>query len=193
MVTHISSLNHHRDLAVTLPTPAAKTALHATAQASAFAGLLSAPAPATTAPQAAAQVSAFAGLVSSPAPAPAAPAAVLAPAVAPAPTAESVFGPNPWMTDPGGHGPNGLTYNYNPIYFATADTAAQVAQMAGGKVVQTNPFSGGPFTQNQPNEMVELPNGNLINPGLVASFYTHGYPQAYVNQLVANEFGTTAA
>jgi hypothetical protein len=105
------------------------------------------------------------------------------------PTAQSVFGANPWETDPTGSGPAG-TYNYNPYYFATPQTAADVASEVGGTVVQVNCFGqseGNPFTQNQPNEMVELANGTMLNPGLVASFYTHGYPQSMVDQMIANE------
>ena len=109
-----------------------------------------------------------------------------------APTAESVFGPNPWISNPTGQGPSGI-YSYNPYYFATPQTAAKVAQMVGGTVVQTYAFTpnGGAFAQMQPNQMVQLPNGRMINPGLVASFYTHGYPQSYINQLVAAEVGNT--
>jgi hypothetical protein len=104
-----------------------------------------------------------------------------------APTAESVFGPNPWMTAPVGQGPNGVTFSYNPIFFATPATAQKVAQMVGGTVIQSNQFTpnGGPFQQQQPNWMVQLPNGNVINPGLVASFYTHGYPQSYIDTMIA--------
>jgi hypothetical protein len=106
-------------------------------------------------------------------------------------TAEQVFGANPWLTNPTGVGPNGLTFSYNPLYFATPSTAQQVAQMVGGKVVEDYEFTkdtpGDPFAQLQPNEMVELPNGALINPGLIASFYTHGYPNSYVNQAIASE------
>jgi len=105
------------------------------------------------------------------------------------PTAQSVFGANPWEADPTGSGPLG-TYNYNPYYFATPQTAAEVASMVGGTVVQVNCFSqsaGNPFSQNQPNEMVRLSNGTMLNPGLVASFYTHGYPQSMVDQMVASE------
>lgn len=111
------------------------------------------------------------------------------PAPSPSPTAESAFGSNPWVTNPTGVGPNGATYGYNPFYFASPETAAKVAQMVGGTVVQSNQFTGngGVFTQQQPNQMVQLPNGRLINPGLIASFYTHGYPQSYVDQLVSNE------
>ena len=114
-------------------------------------------------------------------PAPAAP-------VDPVPTAQSVFGANPWITNPTGSGPTG-TYSYNPYYFATPQTAAAVASMVGGKVVSMNACStvGSPFQQNQPNQMVQLPNGTLINPGLVAEFYTHGYSQSMINQMIANE------
>ena len=61
--------------------------------------------------------------------------------------------------------------------------------MVGGKVVSMNACStvGSPFQQNQPNQMVQLPNGTLINPGLVAEFYTHGYSQSMINQMIANE------
>ena len=112
-----------------------------------------------------------------------------APAPNPTPTAESVFGANPWISNPTGIGPNGLTYSYNPYYFATAQTAAQVAQMVGGTVVQGSSFTpnGGAFAQQQPNYMVQLADGRMINPGLVASFYTHGYPQSYIDQMVACE------
>ncbi len=124
------------------------------------------------------------------------PGAVAAPAAAPTPTApaapptaQSAFGANPWEGAPTGSGPTG-TYTYNQYYFATPQTAAQVAAMVGGTVVAVNALggpAGNPFVQNQPNEMVKLSNGAMINPGLVASFYTHGYPQSMVDQMVANE------
>jgi hypothetical protein len=106
-------------------------------------------------------------------------------------TAEQVFGANPWLADPTGSGPNGVTFPYNPLYFASASTAADVAQMVGGTVVQDDEFTkdtaADPFAQQQPNEMVELPGGALINPGLIASLYTHGYPNSIVNQAIASE------
>jgi hypothetical protein len=109
------------------------------------------------------------------------------------PTAQSVFGDNPWITNPGGRAPNGITYNYNPIYFATPATAAKVAQMIGGTVVATNaitPF--GPFQQNQPNQMVQLPSGRMLNAGIIADFYNHGYSQPYINMMISNEVNDTA-
>lgn len=105
------------------------------------------------------------------------------------PTTDSVFGANPWLADPTCSGPSG-SFAYNPIYFATAQTAATVASMVGGKVVAVDAVGGpasNPWQQDQPNEMVQLPNGCLINAGLVATFYTHGYPQSMVDQMVANE------
>ena len=108
-----------------------------------------------------------------------------------APTAESVFGPNPWLTNPTGIGPAGV-YSYNPIYFATPQTAAKVASMLGGKVVADNQFTaGGAFAQQQANQMVELPDGRQVNAGLVAAFYTHGYPQSYIDQMIAGVVNNT--
>jgi len=112
--------------------------------------------------------------------------AAAAPAMAP--TAESLFGSNPWMSNPGGVAPNGVTYNYNKYYFATAETADKVAQMVGGTVVKTNALTPyGPFLQNQPNYMVQLPNGRQIYAGLFAEFFDHGYTQDFVNKLIASE------
>jgi len=107
----------------------------------------------------------------------------------PPPTAESVFGPNPWLTNPTAMGPDGQPVSYNPYSFATPATAAKVAQMVGGTVVQTYQITptGGAFAQQQPNQMVQLSDGRLVNPGLIASFYTHGYPQSYIDQMIASE------
>jgi hypothetical protein len=104
-----------------------------------------------------------------------------------APTAQSLFGDNPWCIDAGGTGPQGA-YSFNPVFFATPATAAKVAQMLGGKVVATDsitPF--GPFKQNQPNLMVQMPDGKLINAGLIAGLYSHGYSQVTVDQLISQE------
>jgi hypothetical protein len=105
------------------------------------------------------------------------------------PTLESEFGGSPWLANPTGTDPNGNQYSYNSWYFATPQAAAQVAQMLGGTVVSKNDITNtdAPFTQNQPNLMVQMPNGNLINAGLVASFYAHGYTQSYIDTLVSNE------
>src|SRR5664279_3910511 len=104
-----------------------------------------------------------------------------------APTAQSLFGANPWSSDAGGSGPNG-SYSYNPYYFATPATAATVAQMLGGKVVTTDAITPyGPFKQNEQNHMVQMPDGRLINAGLVAGFYDHGYTQQTVDKMIAAE------
>ena len=98
------------------------------------------------------------------------------------PTAESVFGANPWMASPGGYSSAG-SYSYNPMYFATEETAQKVAQMLGGTVVAKNAIVGdtGPFFQQQPNYMVQLPNGHLVNAGLTATYFTHGWSQSFID------------
>jgi len=125
----------------------------------------------------------------------AAPSASSASAAAAPPTAQSVFGPNVWMTDPIGRNPDGSTFGYNPIYFATETTAQTVAQMVGGQVISENVFTQpagqDPFVQQQPNYMVRMPNGAVINPGLVASFYTFGFPQSQINTMIAQEVANT--
>jgi hypothetical protein len=110
-----------------------------------------------------------------------------------APTPESVFGSSPWMANPVGNNPDGTQFGYNPWYFATPQAAAQVAQMLGGTVVASNEFTaaGSPFVQQQPNLMVKMPDGRTINAGLVASFYAHGYPQSYINALIAAQINGT--
>jgi hypothetical protein len=108
-----------------------------------------------------------------------------------------LFGPNPWVADPTGYGPNGVITHYNPVYFATQQTAETVAQMLGGTVVpsvQITTAPGSPFQQNQLNLMVQLPNGGLINPGFIADLYTHNWPQPFINQQIAAEVaGATPA
>lgn len=91
------------------------------------------------------------------------------------------------MANPVGKNPDGTLFGYNPWYFATRQAAAQVAQMLGGTVVASNEFTaiGSPFVQQQPNLMVQMPDGRMINAGLVASIYAHGYPQSYINQVIA--------
>ena len=120
------------------------------------------------------------------------------PAVAPAkplasvpPTPELVFGASPWETNPLGRNPNGTEFSYNPIYFASPNTAAQVAQMLGGTVTENNALAAS--AQEQPNRMVQMPDGRMINSGLVASFYSHGYPQSYIDGLLAREINGTNA
>lgn len=103
------------------------------------------------------------------------------------PTPESVFGADSWMANPVGKNEDGTLFSYNRWYFATPEAAAQVARMLGGKVVKSNESTaaGSPFIQQQPNLMVEMPDGRMINAGLVASFYAHGYPQAHIDSLIA--------
>lgn len=105
-----------------------------------------------------------------------------------APTPQSVFGDQVWMSDPKYSAPDNSIHGYNPIYFASAATAQKIADMVGGKVVPMNMMAGnGVMLQSEPNLMVQLPNGKLVNPGLIADYYNHGYPQSYVDALVQNE------
>lgn len=86
------------------------------------------------------------------------------------------FGGTPFMANPTGTGPNG-SYPLNSTYFPTQDTANQFAKTFGGTVVpQDNIINapGSPFTQNQQNYMVRMPDGHLVNPGVIAGYYASG-------------------
>ena len=111
-----------------------------------------------------------------------------------APTLETEFGSQTFMNDPTGAGLVDYTYNFNPIYFATQQTAEKVAGMLGGTVVESSamvdPHSA--FHQNQLNEMVQMADGRQINAGLVANFYSHGYSQSYIDSLINAEKDGTA-
>ena len=105
-----------------------------------------------------------------------------------APTAQSVFGSQPWLQTPTGSYPDGSQFSYNPLYFATRQTADQIAAMVGGQVVEQNALApNGPIRQNTANEMIKLPNGTLVNAGLIAGFYDHGYSQSMVDHMIQDE------
>src|SRR5262249_27333066 len=99
-------------------------------------------------------------------------------------TVESMLGSDPFMKDPGGVGPTG-SYSYNPMQFATRATADKLAQMYGGTVVETDAMTPyGPYHQNQPNELIQFPNGTVLNAGLMVSYFNRGYTQSQVDQFV---------
>jgi len=102
-------------------------------------------------------------------------------------TAETVFGDNVWLTAPSGSSDSGSSYSFNPTYFATKETAEKVAQMLGGTVVVANAMVGdtGPFHQSVPNYMVELANGHHVNAGLTATYFTHGWSQSQIEQMLS--------
>ena len=104
------------------------------------------------------------------------------------PTAQSVFGSNPWIVNPGGVAPNGVAYGYNPEYFATRATADKLAQIYGGTVEEANAITPyGPFKQNETNEMIRFPNGNVVNAGILASYYNRGLTQEQIDSSIAAE------
>jgi hypothetical protein len=113
------------------------------------------------------------------------------PAPVPVPTAQSVFGPNVFLANPTESLPDGRSLNLNPLWFATPATAAKIAQMLGGKVVESNDFTSvaSPVQQQQPNELVEMPDGRRFNAGWIAGLYTHGNSQSYIDQTISDLVG----
>jgi hypothetical protein len=103
------------------------------------------------------------------------------------------LGSSPFMNSPTGNGPTG-SFGFNPTYFPTRETAETIAQMLGGKVVpQTAILSspGSPFHQDQLNYMVELPNGNVINPGFIAQAIASKQPRSTIDALIYSEVNNT--
>lgn len=117
-----------------------------------------------------------------------------APATKPAvPTLQSVFGGSPFASNPGGTAPNGVTYSYNPTYFATRAAADKLAQMYGGTVVAMNAITPyGSFQQNQMNQMIQFPNGNVVNAGILASYFDRGWSQQEIDAAIAGEINAMA-
>ena len=114
------------------------------------------------------------------------------------PTPEEIFGESPFMANPIGmftdyYTGQLRTYGFNPMYFATEEAAQILAGQLGGTVVARNAICNtGYFFQAQPNYMVQLPNGLEVNAGIIADFYNHGYPQSYVDRLIAREIDPQA-
>jgi hypothetical protein len=114
------------------------------------------------------------------------------------PTPEEVFGESPFMANPEGQFIDANTgelrkYGFRPMYFATASAAQKIAAQLGGTVVTRNAIcNAGYFTQSQPNYMIQLPNGVEVNAGIIADFYNHGYPQSYIDRLIAREIDPDA-
>jgi len=108
------------------------------------------------------------------------------------PTVAGVFGAaSPWLANPTGTGPVvGGIITFNPQYFATPQTAALVAGWVSGTVTTDTSFCGpasNPFKPDQYPAAVQVPGGGLINPGLVAAFFTHQLPLATVAAMLDNE------
>jgi hypothetical protein len=77
------------------------------------------------------------------------------------------------------------------LWFATPEAAAKIAQMLGGKAVESNDFTSvcSPVQQQQPNQVVEMPDGRRFNAGWIASFYNHGFSQSYIDQTIQEIVG----
>jgi hypothetical protein len=55
-------------------------------------------------------------------------------------------------------------------------------------VVEKNAITPcGPFQQNQMNQMIEFPNGNVVNAGILASYFDRGWSQPEIDSAIAGE------
>jgi len=128
--------------------------------------------------------------------APVSPSPTPSPSAPKAPNADWPYpdlGPHPFMSSPSGSGPNGR-FGFNSTYFPTLATSKAIAQMLGGKVVPQNAILSAPgshFTQNQPNYMIELPNGNIINPGPIAQAIHLRQSRTMIDAIIDSEVNNT--
>jgi len=120
-----------------------------------------------------------------------------APAAAPAaPAATETTQPSTpsegslWETSVTGTGPYGGTWNYNPLQFATAQTAEQMAQIVGG---QEQDFTLGLYTTSSPIREIVGAGDNPLNAGLVADlFQKYGEQQgSYAWTVIDRDLGIT--
>jgi len=60
--------------------------------------------------------------------------------------------------------------------------------MYGGTVMEQNAITPyGPFQQNQKNEMIQFSNGNVVNAGILASYFNRGLTLDQINQAISKE------
>ena len=104
-------------------------------------------------------------------------------------TCMDIFGTDdPWL-DPTVTGPKG-TQPLGAEYYAKPQTAAIVASIIGGVVTTDDPFAdvaGDPFRASNPMEFVQLSSGPMLNAGLIAGFFTHGYHQSQLEGMIESE------
>jgi len=108
------------------------------------------------------------------------------------------FNPNVFVMGP--WGPQSI----NPVYCATASCALDLASILADlnpKIVMLYPFGqwpqgNNPFVQSGTVPWFQLPDGTLANVGLLAGYWTHGYPPAvaerYCRQDIALAMQMTA-
>jgi len=120
---------------------------------------------------------------------PASPATPATPAASqpPQPAAPT---PDLWETSVTGTGPYGGNTTYNPIQFATAQTAQQMAEIVGG---QEQDFTLGLYTTSSPIREIVGAGDNPLNAGLVADlFQKYGdQPGSYAWTVIDRDLGKT--
>jgi hypothetical protein len=87
-----------------------------------------------------------------------------------------------------------LTWNLNPTYFATKDTAQWIATKYGtGEVIEA-PFGGvgGIFSASALEYHIRLPDGREVNAGILAGYYDRNPPDKFpglAEKLIKSQLG----
>lgn len=92
------------------------------------------------------------------------------------------FGPQSFMLEPTGSGPNG-SYRYNSLQFATKEAAEKAASLLGGTVISIQ-YDQGPFRLSQPYYHIQVGKATL-NAGLVINTFLRNPPEVAMRMLQA--------
>lgn len=117
---------------------------------------------------------------------------------------DNPYGSTPFAANPGYTGPYGPG-GYGPQTLATQSTAQQIATQYGGAVIN-NPAAGilgspaSPFSINQAQYMIQMPNGSIVDPAKIAAIYANAgptgltaYDQAQVQDVLNGSDGSALA
>jgi len=86
------------------------------------------------------------------------------------------------------------SWNLNPDYFATQQTAQWIANQYGNGQLITKPFEGqgGMYNANQSEYYIQLPTGQQVNAGILAGYYERNPQSLYpgvADALIREQFG----
>ena len=90
-----------------------------------------------------------------------------------------------------GFNPNGSENIYNPVQFATVDTAQAVAKLVGGQ--SQDDQLAGPLTRTAPERVIVGAGANMLNAGLTADLFAKygDAPGSFAWQVINRDLGKT--
>ena len=105
---------------------------------------------------------------------------------------EDIFVLNPYVPDPNSQIQKKT--QVNPVYALSETSALELAVVLkdySPVVIHSGPFgwlSRGQFSVTRSVPWLLFPDGSLVNAGLVASYFSHGYPANFIIQSIKQDF-----